>query len=279
MKYTGLIRYYILNQFPAFTDSVGNKWGALDIIDGAIIDWILDFFPRAKKETKDGVVYMFVSNSYLITDMPVLGIRSDRAIRARVERMVAHGVLVRWHKDKTEQYLAVTKRWADKEWVGRNETSEGSERNFRVGRNETSDNPPTSYPLSNPQGVKSDLGKSPPTNANLDQAKEEDFTLSAERAKSLWNEFSEHGIPPIRTMTIKRAHGLSRRVLEGMDLAQVLGKAKMSDFLTGKNDRGWKMTLDWLIENDTNWVKVMEGKYDNRPAMSSVRAADREIYK
>ena len=61
----------------------------------------------------------------------------------------------------------------------------------------------------------------------------------------------------------RKPQGLSRRVLEGMDLSQVLGKAKMSDFLTGKNDRGWKMTLDWLIENDTNWVKVMEGKYDN----------------
>lgn len=70
MKYTGLIRYHILNQFPAFTDSVGNKWGALDIIDGAIIDWILDFFPRAKKETKDGVVYMFVSNSYRLLICP-----------------------------------------------------------------------------------------------------------------------------------------------------------------------------------------------------------------
>lgn len=111
--------------------------------------------------------------------------------------------------------------------------------------------------------IESDLGKSSSPNANLDQAKEEDFTRSAERAKSLWNEFSGHGIPPIRTMTRKRAQGLSRRVLEGMDLSQVLGKAKMSDFLTGKNDRGWKMTLDWLIENDTNWVKVMEGKYDN----------------
>tara|TARA_R110000868_G_scaffold9394_5_gene46933 strand:- start:4698 stop:5417 length:720 start_codon:yes stop_codon:yes gene_type:complete len=37
-----------------------------------------------------------------------------------------------------------------------------------------------------------------------------------------------------------------------------------SDFATGKNDRQWKASIDWLLANDSNHVKVNEGKYDNR---------------
>lgn len=39
--------------------------------------------------------------------------------------------------------------------------------------------------------------------------------------------------------------------------------AHKSDFLNGKNDRGWTATFDWIIVPD-NFRKVMEGNYDNR---------------
>lgn len=32
-------------------------------------------------------------------------------------------------------------------------------------------------------------------------------------------------------------------------------------FLLGKNERGWTVSFDWLIENDTNYIKVSENKY------------------
>lgn len=35
-----------------------------------------------------------------------------------------------------------------------------------------------------------------------------------------------------------------------------------SDFCKGINDRGWQATYDWIISNDTNAVKVLEGKYN-----------------
>lgn len=40
--------------------------------------------------------------------------------------------------------------------------------------------------------------------------------------------------------------------------------AAQSDFLTGnvKNSR-WKADFDWFVENDTNCIKVLEGKYSN----------------
>lgn len=45
------------------------------------------------------------------------------------------------------------------------------------------------------------------------------------------------------------------------EIKLVFEKANKSDFLLGKNDRGWKATFDWLIDID-NFVKVQEGCYD-----------------
>lgn len=43
----------------------------------------------------------------------------------------------------------------------------------------------------------------------------------------------------------------------------VFQKIALSSFLMGKNKTGWRPDFDWIIKNDYNWVKVIEGKYDN----------------
>lgn len=48
------------------------------------------------------------------------------------------------------------------------------------------------------------------------------------------------------------------------NIIKAIDIASESDFLKGKNDRNWKMDFDWLIANDTNVVKVLEGKYCNK---------------
>ena len=41
----------------------------------------------------------------------------------------------------------------------------------------------------------------------------------------------------------------------------VFAKTAGNDFLTGRNDRRWRANFDWIIENDTNYVKVLEDRY------------------
>ena len=48
------------------------------------------------------------------------------------------------------------------------------------------------------------------------------------------------------------------------NIIKAIDIASESDFLKGINDRNWKMDFDWLIANDTNIVKVLEGKYCNK---------------
>lgn len=46
-------------------------------------------------------------------------------------------------------------------------------------------------------------------------------------------------------------------------IIEVLKRAGKSDFLCGLNPKAWKADFDWIF-NPTNFLKIMEGKYDNK---------------
>lgn len=80
-----------------------------------------------------------------------------------------------------------------------------------------------------------------------------------------FNEVAEKtvGISRVLKLTNKRKEKLKKRLDElGEDeFIKAFECIKESDFLQGKNSNGWRVSFDWLIENDTNAVKVLEGKY------------------
>ena len=63
---------------------------------------------------------------------------------------------------------------------------------------------------------------------------------------------------------------------------EVIKQAAKSDFLNGRNDRGWIADFDWLMRPN-NFVKVLEGNYNNndkndRRRGTEVTAASPEDY-
>ncbi len=49
---------------------------------------------------------------------------------------------------------------------------------------------------------------------------------------------------------------------------EIVKRMAASNFLTGKNDKGWIANFDFFIKPDT-WAKVVEGNYDNRTTAAS----------
>lgn len=75
-------------------------------------------------------------------------------------------------------------------------------------------------------------------------------------------------LPRVVRLTDKRRRAV--RLIYGKgytpeQLDEVFRKAQASSFCTGLNDRHWKADFDWLL-NESNLVKVLEGKYDNPAA-------------
>jgi len=75
----------------------------------------------------------------------------------------------------------------------------------------------------------------------------------------------------VKKITGLRLVHLKTRLLEKEfkdNFNTILTKILVSDFLMGKRTSkghtNFKADFDWLIKNDTNYIKIIEGKYDNR---------------
>lgn len=80
-----------------------------------------------------------------------------------------------------------------------------------------------------------------------------------------WNLFCDkHPIlSKIKEISQKRRDKLKKRYeadsFNAFDV--ILIAIEKQPFLLGKNDRNWKVNFDWVIENDTNYLKVLELNY------------------
>ena len=85
-----------------------------------------------------------------------------------------------------------------------------------------------------------------------------------------WNELSKFGITPIRIIgpNTERGRMLRARLRQYGEesFTEIVEQIKASDFLQGKNSRGWQVTFDWIV-HPSNYPKVLEGTYKTtRPA-------------
>ena len=81
----------------------------------------------------------------------------------------------------------------------------------------------------------------------------------------LYNSICE-SLPSARKLSDHRRKHIKARWKEEKDLSvfeKCFKKAEASDFMSGDNNRDWKANLDWIIKNNTNFNKVLEGRYDN----------------
>lgn len=87
-----------------------------------------------------------------------------------------------------------------------------------------------------------------------------------------WNGLSEYGVQPVSRITpsSKRYQSLVARIREynTADVLSAIEKIKDSDFLRGKNKKGWTITFDWFVLPN-NFPKVLEGNYNNKSSQSS----------
>lgn len=103
--------------------------------------------------------------------------------------------------------------------------------------------------------------------------KEED---SVTAVKNQWNEFAKaNGLTQVMNIIGKRKQQFNSRLKEdGFDFSKILICASESEFLLGKNDRGWKMDFDFIVKNNTNFLKILEGKYKTNSANKTKSGKD-----
>lgn len=103
------------------------------------------------------------------------------------------------------------------------------------------------------EDIEEDIDKEPP--------------VPYEKIKELYNSICK-SLSQVRSISSTRKNHLKARwkqfKYELDTFREAFEKVEASKFCTGTNDRGWKADFDWLIKNDNNMVKVLEGKYDDK---------------
>ena len=98
--------------------------------------------------------------------------------------------------------------------------------------------------------------------------------------KAYWNTKHDQSGSAMRRLTLmsdQRKSNVRARIREyGGDVQKVykaIDKAMASDFMNGKNGKGWVASFDWMM-CPSNFPKVLEGNYDNeQPAGNQPKAA------
>ena len=144
-------------------------------------------------------------------------------------------------------------------------------------------NPPSFTPYNPPQeSLKESSGTDVPEDEKRGKpvSPPPDFSF----VLKLWNDSAMRSIPKVRMLSPARKEKVRLRIKEmgGMEeakgiLATCFKKISESDFCNGATGK-WTATFDWFFENEKNWLKVLEGNYDNRKEKSRLEQLA-ELYK
>lgn len=101
---------------------------------------------------------------------------------------------------------------------------------------------------------------------NINDTKNIDYNFFVEQYHSFCPNMTQ-----VKVMNKTRKGYINARVKEfGVGkIVEVLSKAGKSDFLNGNNSNRWKADFEWIIRPE-NFVKVLEGKYDNKKPQLAV---------
>ena len=98
--------------------------------------------------------------------------------------------------------------------------------------------------------------------------------------KAYWNTKHDQSGSAMRRITLmsdQRKSNVRARIREyGGDVQKVykaIDKAMASDFMNGKNGKGWVASFDWMM-CPSNFPKVLEGNYDNEEPAGSQQQAE-----
>lgn len=103
---------------------------------------------------------------------------------------------------------------------------------------------------------------------DIDIERDIDIDINTKVFIEKWNSL---GLNKLINIKNKRLKSLKARVKEyGIEkVMEAIDNINQSDFLKGKNDRGWQIDFDWLMKPN-NFIKVLENKYkSNEPVIQA----------
>ena len=189
---------------------------------------------------------------------------SIQVVRSCLDKLQSTGEV---NKQSTSQYTIITVcKFADYQQV---EESEQQTNNKPITSEQQASNKRVTNNQQQHKNIRSKEIKNNNIDTNVSTSVETDPPIDFVGLLDFWNKTMESAnavIPKIKSLSERRKGFIKARVREFNKRAvfEVISKAGTSDFLNGKNQRGWVADFDWIFRPN-NFPKVLEGNYDNRP--------------
>jgi hypothetical protein len=122
--------------------------------------------------------------------------------------------------------------------------------------------------------IKEDIKRNNTQEEQFDSAGgKKSFTSHTTHADVLhyWNDVI--AAPKAKALTKPRIAKLKVRMSEkefAENWKQIIDQIDSSDFLSGRGGNKWRATFDWMIDNASNYIKVLEGNYGSTPTKKLV---------
>jgi DNA-binding PadR family transcriptional regulator len=198
----------------------------------------------------DGKYWTFNSIEALKKLFPYM---SQKKIRSTLDKMESEGLIETGNYNKSQ--------YDRTKWYAITEKAKSILLNGKIHLPETANgSAPEGKPIPD---INTDIN----TDNNNTDSKESVCPTEVRRVIQAWNQLAQYGIPKVTRIVqgSKRYDSLKARIKQyGIDdVLMAIERIRDSDFLQGKNKRGWFIKFDWFVLPN-NFPKVLEGNYDNR---------------
>jgi len=115
-------------------------------------------------------------------------------------------------------------------------------------------------------------------NNKLKNYKNDKNNIDYNEIVKIFNLTKHSNISEVQKLTDKRKKMINSILadFELSDIGDAFKKVSESDFLNGKNGNGWTANFDWIF-NKNNFIKILEGNYDNKEKKTINRQTEETI--
>jgi len=230
----------------------------LDVTDLILLDYIqrANGTPDMKHVIVDDVSYVWLSHKKIHEDLPILDI-SEGTLKNRLLNLKKKGMImstsVKLHTGTMSYYSLTVDATSLTNDVPRQENEIAGHSEVTCPRHSevTSNNTLDTYNKLENISINTNIKSNPIQSKDID---------------NFVNDYNEicKSLPKCAKVTNSRRKSIAKilKKYSNEDILQVFNKAEASDFCTGRNDRGWKADIDFILR-ENKFVSILEGKYDN----------------
>jgi len=245
-----------------------------DLVDWAIIDYLKDWFFMEKKKTilnhEDGKQYTWINYKFLLNSMPLLGIKKKDGLSYRIKKLRKLGLIKTISLKDNTTFFILTEFCISTCFL---HTNNGvlKQRGQGVEIEGTGGVETEGTAINN---ISSQLEYQ--NNNNISETSEEtsdqftrpsnDFENFSKNIVNEWNNIAAKNpvLAGVMILSKERLRHLKQRYANSgfrKNIITAIRTIPKYKFLLGENERKWVVSFDWLIKNDTNFVKIIEGRY------------------